>query len=403
MAEVRPLDSLVRALYDMRLALVALAVVVEVAASGSAWTVSALLVALPVSYIPLRRWSSMGHRLATLRPWLLIDALGAAALTVIVQDPQIMLLYSVATAMLAGLVGGRLGAALVTGVLVGFLGLALVLSAMAGVVTPSTVAVSSVFAALYVLFGAGSLRLTRLMRDYDIAVDTARAASRQAAQAEERSRLAREMHDNLSKTVQGTHLMAIAVSKRLADQGAEPRLQQDAERLVTACDIATRDARRLLNGLREDDRPRATASVSRQVEQVVLEWQTRTAVPARVRAALPDGEDDLPTELVYEVCCIVGEALDNAHRHGGAGDVEVRLVPRDGWLEVTVTDDGAGFAVPADLSALHRAGHYGLIGMWERAQRVGGRLSVRSGVAAGTTVTVSLPAPAVQAVEQVGS
>ena len=84
--------------------------------------------------------------------------------------------------------------------------------------------------------------------------------------------------------------MAVAVSKRLADlNGADGSvgrpLRADVERLVTACDIATRDARRLLHDLRDDDRLGAETSISRRVEEVVLEWQTRTALQARVDAA----------------------------------------------------------------------------------------------------------------------
>jgi signal transduction histidine kinase len=392
-AEHRPLDSLVRTLYDLRLALVALATIVEVAGTPSMSTVLALLAALPVSYLPLRRWATLGPWMASRRTWLLLDAVFAAVLTVLVTDPQIMLIYSVATVMLAALVGGRLGAALVSGVLVAFLALGTVLTTTAGSGSASGYATSLAFAALYVVTALGSLRLTRLMAAYDTAVDSARAASRRAAQAEERGRLAREMHDSLSKTIQGTHLMALAVSKRLRADGAEPALRDAADRLVMACDIATRDARRLLHGLRDDGEQAETTSVSRRLEQVVLEWQTRTATPAHVEAGTRPGSDELPAQLVYETCCIVGEALDNAHRHGRAAQVRVRWAHRDGWLDVTVADDGAGFEVPADLATLHRAGHYGLVGMRERAQRIGGTLAVASAPQRGTTVTVTVPAP----------
>ncbi len=406
MAETRPLESLVRALYDMRLALVALATVVEVVRSGSALTVVALLAALPLSYLPLRRWARPGPRTATLS-WLLLDAAAAAALTVMVSDPQLMLLYSVATALLGGLVGGRAGALLVTSVLLEFLVGSVILAASAGEVTPGAIAVAGAFAALYVLCAVGSLRVTTLLTGYDRAVEAARAASRQAAQAEERSRLAREMHDSLSKTISGTHLMAVAVSKRLAaapDHDAQGPLRTDVERLVTACDIASRDARRLLHGLRDDGARSAVTSISRRVEEVVLEWQTRTALRARVAVETPPGEDDLPSELVYEAACVVAEALENAHRHGGAGAVEVRLSPRDGWLDLSVSDDGRGFDVPDDLASLGRAGHYGVIGMRERAQRVGGTLAVarNGGGRTGTTVRLALPAPALHAPNNAG-
>lgn len=396
MADAGPLASLVRTLYDMRLALVALAVIVEVVASGSALTVLALLAALPLSYIPLRHWRSLAGR----RDVLVLDAFYAAALTVLVTDPQVMLLYSLATVVLAGLVGGRLGAGAVTTVLGGFLALATLYTAISHQVRPGTVATSLAFVALYMLSAPGALRLTRLLRDYHRATELARAASQQAAYAEERGRLAREMHDSLSKTVHGTHLMAIAVSRRLSRADVEPRLRDDAERLVTACDIATRDARRLLHDLRHDGGGE-TCSVVRRVEQVVLEWQTRTAVDARVEDGVRTGDDLLPESVVYEVGCVVAEALDNATRHGGAQRVDVEVRAEDGWLRVRIRDDGIGFNVPRDLGALHRSGHYGVIGMRERAQRVGGSVQVESAPGAGTTVALAVPAPSLREAEPV--
>ncbi len=207
------------------------------------------------------------------------------------------------------------------------------------------------------------------------------------------------MHDSLSKTVHGTHLMAVAVRRRLASGTDGAQLLDDADRLVTACDIATRDARRLLHDLR-DDPAAETTSVFRRVEQTLLEWQTRTAGSVRVTNLTEDGHDELAASVVYELGCILSEALDNAHSHGGALSVDVRLEPRDGWLHLTLTDDGKGFDIPEDLRDLHRSGHYGVIGMRERAQRIGGTMDIRSSPQRGTTVAVALPAPALRAVER---
>lgn len=399
MAENRPLDTLVRTLLDMRLALVALAMVVEAASRGSGAAVLMLVLALPLSYVPLRRWASVRPRVARRPALLAVDALMAAALTILVTDPAVMLLYSLCTVVLAALVAGAAGAVLVTILLGGMLAAGAVLAGLTGQVSASSVATSLAFVALYVLVAAGSLRLTRLMAAYERAAEVARSATQRAAQAEERSRLAREMHDSLSKTVHGTHLMAVAVRRRLADGGADATVQADVDRLVTACDIATRDARRLLHDLR-DDRAGETTSVFRQVEQAVLEWQTRTAGEVSVANLTEEGNDHLASSVVYELRCIVAEALENAQRHGGAGSVEVRLEPRDGWLHLTLVDDGHGFAVPADLRDLHRTGHYGLIGMRERAQRIGGTMEIHSKPAEGTTVAVAVPAPALRAVER---
>jgi signal transduction histidine kinase len=392
------LASLVRTLYDLRLALIALATVVEAVAQNSAVAVLALLLALPLSYVPLRHWRAMVDR----RQLIALDALLGAMLTVLVTDPEVMLLYSLATVVLSGLIGGRLGAALATGILGGFLAAATAYTALTHSVAPGTVATITGFIALYVLCAFGSLRLTRLLHDYNRANESARAASRQAAQAEERTRLAREMHDSLSKTVQGTHLLALAVAKRLTEQEVEPRLRADADRLVTACDIATRDARRLLHDLRSP-LDSETAQVWTHVEQVVLAWQTRTAGAAEVVDHTNPTGSELPAVVLYEIGCVVGEALDNASRHGGADRVQVELEPVDGWLHVRVRDNGGGFSAPSDLRALHRTGHYGVIGMGERAQRLGGSLSVERAAGGGTLVTLSVPAPALATAERVSS
>ncbi len=397
-----PLDSLVRMLYDLRLALVALATIVELSASGAPVATLALLLALPLSYVPLRRWATTGRRLAQAKWWLAVDAVTAAALTVVVTDPQVMLLYSVVTVMVAGLAARLPGAVLVAAVLSMFLVYGLVLTVAGGAATTSDVATGLAFVAVYVLCASGSARLGVFLAEYDLAVKAVSDASRRAASAEERARLAREMHDSLSKTIEGTHLLAIAVAKRVAAVAAgEPGLRGDADRLVVACEIAARDARRLLDGMRSDDAGE-TCSVSRRVNDVVLEWQTRTGCRVDLDN-LRAGRDDLPNGLVYEICCILGEALDNAHRHGKATSVRVGVVERDGWLDVTVADSGTGFVVPADFSTLHRRGHYGLIGMTERAHRAGGRLVVTSEPGAGTRVLLSVPAPRLAPHEAVGA
>jgi signal transduction histidine kinase len=397
--ENRSLDTLVRTMLDVRLALVAIAMIVEAVSGGSALAMLLLVLALPLSYVPLRRWAAVGPHLARRPALLAIDALLAVALTVLVTDPAVMLLYSVCTVVLAALVAGPPGTVLVTTLLGGLLAVGATLAGQSGEVGAGSVATSFAFVASYVLAAAGALRLTGLMAAHERGAEAARAATQQAAQAEERGRLAREMHDSLSKTVSGTHLMALAVRRQLAEASSDAHLRADADRLVTACDIATRDARRLLRDLR-DDQPEDATSVFRRIEQSVLEWQTRTAGEVRVTNLTDEGNDHLAASVVYELGYIVSEALDNAHRHGGAGAVDLRLEPRDGWLHLTLVDDGRGFEVPVDLRDLHRAGHYGLIGMRERAQRIGGTLDVRSTPGNGTAVAVAVPAPNLRPVER---
>ena len=96
----------------------------------------------------------------------------------------------------------------------------------------------------------------------------------------------------------------------------------------------------------------------------------------------------------YELVCVLREALANVERHAAAGRVTVGLRDVDGGVELSVSDDGHGFAPPADPAGLQSAGHFGVVGMGERARRVGGVLVLRSRPGQGTTVRVTVPATA---------
>src|SRR5262249_46683886 len=88
---------------------------------------------------------------------------------------------------------------------------------------------------------------------------------------------------------------------------------------------------------------------------------------------------------------IASEALRNAFRHSGASCIEVQLGYAARRFELQVRDDGKGFD-PELLSDEGLPGHFGLQGMRERAQRIGGKLTVSSGPGSGTEVALSVPA-----------
>jgi len=86
---------------------------------------------------------------------------------------------------------------------------------------------------------------------------------------------------------------------------------------------------------------------------------------------------------------VAQEAIANVIKHAGARRVRVRLTYRARGARLTVRDDGRGFAVDPDFRAY--GGHWGLLGMWERASQVGARLVVRSMPGAGTRIALVLP------------
>jgi signal transduction histidine kinase len=96
--------------------------------------------------------------------------------------------------------------------------------------------------------------------------------------------------------------------------------------------------------------------------------------------------------VAAEIRRIAGEALFNIARHARAGSVDVSLTYGDRQLSVQVRDDGVGLP-PSVLARGSKDGHFGLIGMRERAERIGGALSIDSCAGKGTDVILTLPAP----------
>jgi signal transduction histidine kinase len=99
----------------------------------------------------------------------------------------------------------------------------------------------------------------------------------------------------------------------------------------------------------------------------------------------------LGPEAELAIFRIVQEALNNVGRHAEAGYATVRLTFDRGTVRVQVEDQGKGFEPPARITELATGGHYGLLGMHERAQLVGAQLSLDTAPGAGTRISVELP------------
>ncbi|GAB3676918.1 sensor histidine kinase [Angustibacter aerolatus] len=197
------------------------------------------------------------------------------------------------------------------------------------------------------------------------AVEAAAAAERAAATAAERTRLARDLHDGLSSTLQGLVLQTMAVSRTAATGEADGvvRLTDDLE---IAARAALAQSREVLTGLRRDD---DSAPLVQAVADRSRRWSERTGVPVDVRTG---GVGDLdPTQRIAALR-VLDEALENVHRHAGASRVTVTLSGDDRVVELEVQDDGVGLGGEPAV----RRGRFGVVGMTERAGVVGGHLVV---------------------------
>jgi signal transduction histidine kinase len=102
----------------------------------------------------------------------------------------------------------------------------------------------------------------------------------------------------------------------------------------------------------------------------------------------------LPPDLELAAYRIAQEALNNVVQHAQASQAQVEVRFEDQSLVLSVRDYGQGFEPPDLPDAMAREGHFGLMGIQERALLYGGRLTIRSTVGEGTAVTVRLPYPA---------
>jgi len=199
---------------------------------------------------------------------------------------------------------------------------------------------------------------------------------------EERTRIARELHDTLLQTFLSALIqLGVAVESLPYDSPVKPRL----DRIVQLMDQGIKEGRDAIQGLRSSD--------SRAVDlaRAFSELQQEIGVPPEIdfRVIVIGQKRPLHSRIADEVYRIGCEALVNALRHSGARRVELELEYTDTDLCMRVRDDGCGI----DSRLLHagREGHWGLTGMRERATEIGALLKIFSGAADGTEVRLSVP------------
>lgn len=241
--------------------------------------------------------------------------------------------------------------------------------------------------AYYPIVGLVGLMLGRLFDQHEAMAAAQHEAELRTAATEERTRLAREMHDSLAKTLRGIAMAAQALPvwvKKSPDRAA-----QEAQRLASAAEIASREARELISGLRDDQVQQPLADT---VRKVTGDWAAQSGVQANVTT---EDEADLPLVARYELVAILKEALTNIERHAETETVDVGISCDDIGVTIGIRDHGVGFGLETDggdwLDVLSRAGHYGIVGMHERAKRAGAELTVRTRPGDGTTIQVHFP------------
>ena len=228
----------------------------------------------------------------------------------------------------------------------------------------------------------------RLLAELTAAQGEVEALSRDRGAAQERERLARDIHDTLAQTLAGLVIFA----ERAGRQSREGRTDAAATTIATVEQVA-RDALAEARALvartaAVPSEPAFAAAVERLVER--FRAQGRAAIELDTAAVA--GELDREAQVVLLRC--LQEGLSNAAKHADADRIEVRVdVEADGAASLAVADDGRGFEPDAPGTG------FGLDGMRERVALAGGTLQVESTAGRGTTLRVHLPPTRQNAVE----
>jgi signal transduction histidine kinase/ligand-binding sensor domain-containing protein len=208
------------------------------------------------------------------------------------------------------------------------------------------------------------------------------------ARVDERTRIARELHDTLLQSFQGLLLMFQTALQMLPHRPAEAR--QRLERALEHATAATTEARDAVQGLRASSVETTDPVGSLRSIVAELTSEQGDSAPA-IRVVAQGTPRRLKPVVGDELYRIAGEALRNALLHAAAEYITAEIHYGDRRFQVRVRDDGRGF----DEQAIRRDqpdGHFGLRGMRERAEKIGGSLEVWSNPGFGTDVVLSIPA-----------
>jgi len=297
-------------------------------------------------------WMNAGQMLGMLQPWF---AIPGAALVIFT--------------FFAGILDWNL-TTLSAGQITGWLGIILV-----SIATPSLY--------IYSLFRASVARASLIaeLQEAKRALEESRRNEIELAALRERERLAREMHDGLGHTLAALSVQLEAVQRLYRVDPERASAQVDALKALTRASMA--ELRSSLAGLRApglEDR-----SFEPALQALCAEFEQRSGVKAEL--ALEGDISSMPAAVTEALWRVAQEALTNVEKHAQAQQVTLTLAAGSLQVTLSVCDDGVG--IPAGLLPVN--GHYGLVGMRERVEGLGGELQVTQPPGGGTCVQARIP------------
>ena len=227
--------------------------------------------------------------------------------------------------------------------------------------------------------------LVRFATAAAIAIDNAHLNQRlrTLAVAEERVRIAREIHDGMAQILAYVNTKAQAV-KAYLDKDKPEQASAQLEQLASAAREVYTDAREGIMALRTRVGP--DQPLSEALQHYIERWELQSGIAGSLEI---EGEIQVSTTVELQLLRILQEALSNTRKHSGATQVEVRIHQEQDRLIASVEDDGTGF----DPSNRPREAfpRFGLAIMRERAESIGGSLDLETSPGSGTRVKIEVP------------
>jgi signal transduction histidine kinase len=206
-----------------------------------------------------------------------------------------------------------------------------------------------------------------------------------AGQEEERRRLARELHDD---TLQSLIALKQRVQLAHLNLGDQPPAENMLAELEALAEQTIDNLRRLTRALR----PIYLEDLGLVAALEMLSIEASQAGGVSIHFQHQGAERRLPGDVELALYRIAQEALSNVARHSGSTQANIMIQYDPDGIRLSIIDNGRGFEMPKSPAEFAPAGHFGLLGLHERAELVGAKLQIRSAPGEGTQVIVRLPA-----------
>ncbi|MFF3380116.1 histidine kinase [Streptomyces sp. NPDC002680] len=395
--QLNALQALCRQAFAVRMTMLALGTpfaMTNTAEGPPLYTVlAAAVLGITASYAMYRDWDRLAPRLLA-HPTLMAADLTFVAILLLTASPASPLAYATAcTPLLAGLLYGWRGSGVFTG-----LQLAVLLTVYrAWEHRPGTGASTLLIAGFCVGAGIIGVTLRNLMFRFGTASEALAEANSRLAVAEavdsERARLARQMHDSVTKTLHGLAMAAEALAATSAADADPDTVRRQASLVAGAARRAAAESRDLLTDLRHHtDLTSPDVDLIAELARRAAEFEQSTGIRTTLEAPA-ERLAALPHRTAHHLLAIVSEALENTRRHARATRVRLEAEPQGEGVTLTVRDDGVGIPHPLNLEETARSGHFGVLGMVERARSMGAVMHMGRCEEGGTEIRVDVRPP----------